>query len=43
MTIVEEIQKVKQEYDCFLRRFFYGRERKDLKSGENGSDAGSDC
>ena len=49
MTIVEEIQKLKQEKNavilahCILRRFFYGRERKDLKSGQNCSDAGSDC
>ena len=77
MTIVEEIQKLKQEknavilahyyvrpevqdiadyigdsfylsrvateYDCILRRFFSGRERKDLNSGQNCSDAGSGC
>lgn len=81
MTIVEEIQKLKQEKNAvilahyyvrpevqdiadyigdsfylsrvatelsestivFCGSFFYGRERKDLKSGQNCSDAGSGC
>lgn len=81
MTIVEEIQKLKQEKNAVILAHYYvrpevqdiadyigdsfylsrvatelsestivfcgvsfmGRERKDLKSGQNGSDAGSDC